>query len=73
TKHLKGKKELEVNQEIILSDYDGTDEDWREFLRTLKPQEPHPNASSSDEEDGTTTEEPMKRVLQPSPCVGPQS
>ncbi|MCI46756.1 hypothetical protein A2U01_0067997, partial [Trifolium medium] len=33
----KGKKELKVNQEIILSDSDGTDEDWREFLRTHKP------------------------------------
>ncbi|MCI70681.1 hypothetical protein A2U01_0091944, partial [Trifolium medium] len=62
-KHAKGKKELKVNQELILSDYDGTDEDWREFLRTLKPHESHRNASSSDEEDGTITEEPQGRVL----------
>ncbi|MCI83937.1 hypothetical protein A2U01_0105213, partial [Trifolium medium] len=26
-----------------------------------------------DEEDGTTAEEPKKRVLQPSPGVGPKS
>ncbi|MCI65571.1 hypothetical protein A2U01_0086829, partial [Trifolium medium] len=38
-----GKKELKVNQEIILSDSDRTDEDWREFLRTHKPHESHPN------------------------------
>ncbi|MCI76037.1 hypothetical protein A2U01_0097306, partial [Trifolium medium] len=49
----KGKKELKVNQEIISSDSDETDDDWREFLMTLKPHESHPNASSSDEEDGT--------------------
>ncbi|MCI56085.1 hypothetical protein A2U01_0077336, partial [Trifolium medium] len=53
----KGKNELKVNQEIILSDSDGTDEDWREFLRTHQPHESRPNASSSDEDDGTITEE----------------
>ncbi|MCI88277.1 hypothetical protein A2U01_0109563, partial [Trifolium medium] len=37
TKRPRGKKELEVKQEIILSDFDETDEDWREFLRTYKP------------------------------------
>ncbi|MCI74327.1 hypothetical protein A2U01_0095591, partial [Trifolium medium] len=63
-KRTKGNEELKVNQELILSDSDGTDEDWREFLGTLKPHESHPNASSSDEEDGTTAEEPKKRVLQ---------
>ncbi|MCI75657.1 hypothetical protein A2U01_0096926, partial [Trifolium medium] len=67
TKRPKGKKELQVNQEIILSDSDGTDGDWREFLRTHKPHESHPNASFSDEEDGTITEESQRRILQPSP------
>ncbi|MCI58443.1 hypothetical protein A2U01_0079698, partial [Trifolium medium] len=37
TRRTKGKKELKVNQEIVFSDSDGTDEDWREFLRTHKP------------------------------------
>ncbi|MCI73739.1 hypothetical protein A2U01_0095003, partial [Trifolium medium] len=37
TKRPQGKKELEVKQEVILSDSDETDEDWREFLRTYKP------------------------------------
>ncbi|MCI57928.1 hypothetical protein A2U01_0079180, partial [Trifolium medium] len=49
TRRTKGKKELKVNQEIIPSDSDGTDADWREFLRTHNPHESHPNASSSDE------------------------
>ncbi|MCI71318.1 hypothetical protein A2U01_0092581, partial [Trifolium medium] len=39
------------------------DEDWREFLRTHKPHESHPNTSSSDEDDGTITVEPKRRVL----------
>ncbi|MCI81699.1 hypothetical protein A2U01_0102973, partial [Trifolium medium] len=30
TKRPKGEKELEVTQETIFSDSDGTDEDWRE-------------------------------------------
>ncbi|MCI98269.1 hypothetical protein A2U01_0119572, partial [Trifolium medium] len=47
-----------------------TNEDWREFLRTHKPYESHPNASSSDEDDGTVTMEPKRRVLKPSPGVG---
>ncbi|MCI96441.1 hypothetical protein A2U01_0117741, partial [Trifolium medium] len=29
TKRPKGKKKLETKQEVILSDSDGTDEDWR--------------------------------------------
>ncbi|MCI86389.1 hypothetical protein A2U01_0107670, partial [Trifolium medium] len=33
----------------------------------------HPNASSSDEEDGTITEEPEGRVLKPPPGVGSRS
>ncbi|MCI52370.1 hypothetical protein A2U01_0073614, partial [Trifolium medium] len=38
-----------------------------------KELESHPNASSSDEEDGTITEEPKRRVLKPSPGVGSKS
>ncbi|MCI85987.1 hypothetical protein A2U01_0107266, partial [Trifolium medium] len=53
TKRPKGKKELKVKQEIILSDSDATDEDWREFLRTYKPRESQSDASSPDEDDGT--------------------
>ncbi|MCI68319.1 hypothetical protein A2U01_0089579, partial [Trifolium medium] len=48
-------------------------EDWREFLRTHKPHESHPNASFSDENDGTITEEPKRRVLKLSPGVGSRS
>ncbi|MCI78467.1 hypothetical protein A2U01_0099737, partial [Trifolium medium] len=40
---------------------------------TLKPHESHPNASSSDEEDGMMTEEPKRRVLKTSPSVGSRS
>ncbi|MCI76021.1 hypothetical protein A2U01_0097290, partial [Trifolium medium] len=55
TRRTMGKKELKVNQEIILSDFDETDEDWREFLRTYKPREFQSDASSPDEDDGTVT------------------
>ncbi|MCI58311.1 hypothetical protein A2U01_0079565, partial [Trifolium medium] len=72
-KRPKGKKELEVTQEVIISDSDGTDEDWREFLRTYKPHEFHSNASSSDGDDGTVTVESKRRVLKPSPDVGSRS
>ncbi|MCI80326.1 hypothetical protein A2U01_0101597, partial [Trifolium medium] len=41
--------------------------------RTHKPHESHPNASSSDEDDGTLTEEPKRRVLKPFPDVGSRS
>ncbi|MCI74772.1 hypothetical protein A2U01_0096036 [Trifolium medium] len=61
---------MEMTQEVILSDSDGTDEDWREFLRTHKSHESHPNASSSDEDDGTVLVEPKRRVLKPTPDVG---
>ncbi|MCI78582.1 hypothetical protein A2U01_0099852, partial [Trifolium medium] len=53
TRRTKGKKELKVNQEIIFSDSDETDEDWREFLKTYKPRESQSDASSPDEDDGT--------------------
>ncbi|MCH90188.1 hypothetical protein A2U01_0011099 [Trifolium medium] len=69
----KGKKELEVKQEVLLSDSDGTDDDWREFLRTYKPHESHSNASSSDGDDGTATVESKRRVLTLSPDVGSTS
>ncbi|MCI70424.1 hypothetical protein A2U01_0091687, partial [Trifolium medium] len=69
-KRPKGKKELEMTQEVILSDSEGTNEDWREFLRTHKSHEFHPNASSSDEDDGTIMVEPKRMVLKPSPDVG---
>ncbi|MCI60310.1 hypothetical protein A2U01_0081565, partial [Trifolium medium] len=45
-KRPKGEKELGTKQEVILSDSDGTDDDWREFLRTYKPHESHSDASS---------------------------
>ncbi|MCI42286.1 hypothetical protein A2U01_0063523, partial [Trifolium medium] len=51
-----------------LSDSDGTDEDWREFLKTHKPHESHSDASSPDEDDGAVTVEPK-----PSPDVGSRS
>ncbi|MCI69457.1 hypothetical protein A2U01_0090719, partial [Trifolium medium] len=43
-KRPKGEEEFEVTREVIFSDSYGTDEDWREFLRTHKPHESHPNA-----------------------------
>ncbi|MCI62622.1 hypothetical protein A2U01_0083879, partial [Trifolium medium] len=49
----KGKKELETEQEVIPSDSDGTDDDWREFLKTFKPHESPSYASFPDEDDGT--------------------
>ncbi|MCI91487.1 hypothetical protein A2U01_0112781, partial [Trifolium medium] len=55
---------------IILSDSDGTNEDWREFLRTHKFHESHPNASSSDEDDGMIMVEPKRKVFNPSSDVG---
>ncbi|MCI64834.1 hypothetical protein A2U01_0086092, partial [Trifolium medium] len=61
------------NQEVIFSDSDGTDEDWREFLRNHKPHESHSDASSPDEDDGTVTVEPKRRVLKPSPDVESRS
>ncbi|MCI50126.1 hypothetical protein A2U01_0071370, partial [Trifolium medium] len=70
TRRPTGKKELEMTQEVVLSDSDGTDEDWREFLMTHKSHESHPNTSSSDEGDGTIMVEPKMRVLKPSPDVG---
>ncbi|MCI62948.1 hypothetical protein A2U01_0084205, partial [Trifolium medium] len=51
----KGKKELEMKQEVLLSDSDETNEDWREFLWTYKPHESYSDASSPDEDDGTIT------------------
>ncbi|MCI85825.1 hypothetical protein A2U01_0107104, partial [Trifolium medium] len=38
-----------------------------------KPHESHPNAYSSDEDDGTIMEEPKRRVLKLSPGVGSKS
>ncbi|MCI50154.1 hypothetical protein A2U01_0071398, partial [Trifolium medium] len=70
TRRTKGKKELKVNQETTLSDSNGTDEDWREFLRTYKPRESQSNASSPDEDDGMVTVRSKGRVLKPSPEVG---
>ncbi|MCI15999.1 hypothetical protein A2U01_0037139, partial [Trifolium medium] len=70
TKRSKGKKELETKQEVILSYSDGTDEDWREFLRTYKPHESPSDASSPDEDDGTVTVRSKGRVFKSSPEVG---
>ncbi|MCI88307.1 hypothetical protein A2U01_0109593, partial [Trifolium medium] len=53
-----------------LSDSDGTDEDWREFLRTYKPRESHSDASSPDEDYGTVMVRSNGRVFKPSPEVG---
>ncbi|MCI93591.1 hypothetical protein A2U01_0114889, partial [Trifolium medium] len=57
-------------QEVILSDSDGTDDDWREFLKTYKPHESHSYASSPDEDDGTVTVGSRGRVFKPSSEVG---
>ncbi|MCI21567.1 hypothetical protein A2U01_0042735, partial [Trifolium medium] len=70
TKRPKVKRELETKQEVILSDFDGTNEDWIEFLRTYKPHESHSDASSPDEDDGTITVRSRGRVFKPSSEVG---
>ncbi|MCI31820.1 hypothetical protein A2U01_0053032, partial [Trifolium medium] len=67
TNRTEGKKELKVNQDIILSDSNETDEDWREFFKTYKPRESRSDASSPDEDDGTVAVRSKGRVLKPSP------